>query len=548
MAETGQCPHCGQPLGGAALPGLCPKCMLQAGAPTEEVGPAGTRIVRPPCPPPAPSEIGRFFPQLEILECLGRGGMGVVYRARQPQLNRIVALKILAPEREAELAFAERFTREAQALARLNHPNIVTVHDFGKVENLYYLLMEHVDGASLRTLLRGGRITPQQALAIVPKICEALQYAHDQGVVHRDIKPENVLLDRQGRVKIADFGIAKIMGAEQPSQTADNQIVGTPHYMAPEQVETPATVDHRADIYSLGVVFYEMLTGELPIGKFTVPSQRVNVDVRLDEVVLRALEKEPERRYQHASEIKTDVEAVTAPHASQTLTAPRPTPATRPLYANLALTLFLAGTLGTLGLMAVSHRHELALIFGVTALVLAVVFGCISWKRRLGRNVVFACAGILAVFGVIVLFLSEVLPLSARTGKAMEARSRAEALEAKARLAATAAAAKMPPPVVIKTVPESGAAGVDPELTQLEVTFSQPMSTESWSWCKTDNSTFPQLVGEPHYVDARTCVLPVKLQPGNVYSLWLNAEKFDGFRNRQQQPAVPYLLVFETRK
>ena len=144
----------------------------------------------------------------------------------------------------------------------------------------------------------------------MPQICEALQYAHDKGVVHRDIKPENILLDKEGRVKIADFGIAKLVGreAKDSTLTGAGQIVGTPQYMAPEQIEHPLEVDHRADIYSLGVVFYQMLTGELPIGRFAPPSKKVQIDVRLDEVVLRALEKEPEQRYQQASQVKTEVE------------------------------------------------------------------------------------------------------------------------------------------------------------------------------------------------------------------------------------------------
>src|SRR5207237_5596372 len=137
--------------------------------------------------------------------------------------------------------------------------------------------------------------------------------AHDEGIVHRDIKPENILVDRKGRVKIADFGLAKLVGATTPADvtlTAEHHVLGTPRYMAPEQVEGAAIVDHRADIYSLGVVLYEMLTGELPIGRFAPPSQKVQVDVRLDEVVLRALEKEPARRYQQASDVKTDVERI----------------------------------------------------------------------------------------------------------------------------------------------------------------------------------------------------------------------------------------------
>lgn len=313
----------------------------------DEFGPHGTRVLKPA---PSPEEIARHFPQLEIMECLGRGGMGVVYKARQPKLNRLVALKILAPERGADPKFAERFQREALALAKLSHPNIVTVHDFGEADGMFFLLMEFVDGVSLRQTMREGRMKPEEALAIVPKICEALQFAHDQGVVHRDIKPENVLLDKQGRVKIADFGIAKIVRqASRLSQTSEpsvpqggpektepgampvprdltdaDRVLGTPHYMAPEQVEKPATVDHRADIYSLGVVFYEMLTGELPLGKFPPPSKKVRVDVRLDEVVLHALEKEPERRYQHASEVKTDLETIATGAAPPEAPSPKP--------------------------------------------------------------------------------------------------------------------------------------------------------------------------------------------------------------------------------
>jgi predicted Ser/Thr protein kinase len=337
------CPRCGTLLPADSPQGLCPRCVMAVGLgtqteATDEFSPQGTKIIQPPL---APAEIARKFPQLEILGCLGRGGMGVVYKARQSRLNRFVALKILAPEKNADPKFAERFLREAQALARLSHPNIVAVHDFGETDGLFYLLMEYVDGATLRELLREGRMKPEGALTIVPRICEALQFAHEQGVVHRDIKPENVLLDKQGRVKIADFGIAKILAptvgpgsplsaAETQSEGAvpraaagspaaaltQDQVIGTPHYMAPEQVEHPQRVDHRADIYSLGVVFYEMLTGELPLGKFQPPSKKVQVDVRLDEVVLHALEKEPDRRYQHASEVKTDVETIAATTAA----------------------------------------------------------------------------------------------------------------------------------------------------------------------------------------------------------------------------------------
>jgi serine/threonine protein kinase len=196
-------------------------------------------------PAPEPEEIADKFPQFQILECLGRGGMGVVYKARQKSLNRIVAIKILAPAGVEDPRFASRFATEAELLAKLSHPNIVTIHDFGETGGLYYLVMEYIGGVNLRDLLREGKMPPEQALAIVPPVCEALQYAHERGIVHRDIKPENILLDRDGRVKIADFGIAALTGA-----AADRS--GTPAYMAPEQRAAASMVDHRADIYALG--------------------------------------------------------------------------------------------------------------------------------------------------------------------------------------------------------------------------------------------------------------------------------------------------------
>ena len=316
------CPSCRKPLPLDVPLGLCPECLIVTGFQTgTEPGSPGSGFV-----PPSTGQIAGLFPQLEIIEFIGKGGMGAVYKARQPTLDRFVALKILAPNVANDPGFAERFNREARALARLNHPNIVAVHDFGRAEmppgqeapqnfptdSIHYLVMEFVDGANLREVERAGRLQPEQALTIVPQICEALQFAHGEGIVHRDIKPENILLDKRGRVKITDFGIAKILGVQagKISLTGAKDVVGTPHYMAPEQVEKPSTVDHRADIYSLGVVFYEMLTGELPLGKFAAPSRKVHVDVRLDEVVLKALEKEPQLRYQQASVLKTDLETI----------------------------------------------------------------------------------------------------------------------------------------------------------------------------------------------------------------------------------------------
>jgi predicted Ser/Thr protein kinase len=330
-----RCPQCGELLPPDAPDGLCPECVMVMNLKTETAFSGDTpTAAQPPLPP---EQIAPHFPQLEILECLGRGGMGVVYKARQKTLNRFVALKLLAPERVQDAKFAERFAREAQALAALNHPNIVTIYDFGQAGGFYYLLMEFVDGLNLRQLLRTRKFTPEEALAVVPPLCDALQFAHDRGIVHRDIKPENLLLDKTGRVKVADFGIAKMLGTANGGSNAGNPAgpenvtqaaVGTPSYSAPEQKTDPQHVDSRADIYSLGVVLYEMLTGELPGNKIVPPSMKVQIDVRLDEIVLRALEKKPELRYQQVSEVKTRVETITT--ESGKAGAERPQPEVKP--------------------------------------------------------------------------------------------------------------------------------------------------------------------------------------------------------------------------
>jgi hypothetical protein len=239
--------------------------------------------------------------------------MGVVYKARQIELDRLVALKILPPRLAADPEFPRRFNREAQALASLDHSNIVRIHDVGREGELYFIVMEYVDGMNLRDMLVQKKLSPEQALRVVPQLCDALEYAHSRGVIHRDIKPENILLSRSGVAKIADFGLAKIVKDEraETSITQTNVVMGTADYMAPEQRDKTKTADHRADIYSLGVVFYELLTGELPVGRFDPPSQRKQVDQRLDDVVLKALEKDPERRYQRAGHLGRDLERIT---------------------------------------------------------------------------------------------------------------------------------------------------------------------------------------------------------------------------------------------
>lgn len=328
------CPKCGQVIASGSPQGLCPRCLLQGAFESAPKQSPTLAFVEAYVAPPV-EEVAKLFPQLEVVRLIGQGGMGAVYLVRQAALDRLVALKLIRP-RADDPTFTERFVREAKAMARLSHPNIVTVYDSGEAGGLPYLLMEHVDGVTLRDAMREKTLTPAEALAVIPQICDALEYAHRQGVVHRDIKPENILLtaERGSRgaertaegpgsdrsafrvprsallAKIADFGLAKVVDPTGVSLTRTDQAMGTPHYMAPEQWEKPAEVDHRADIYALGVVLYELLTGELPLGRFDPPSQKVRLDIRLDEVVLRALAKEPNRRYQHASQVKTDLEQI----------------------------------------------------------------------------------------------------------------------------------------------------------------------------------------------------------------------------------------------
>lgn len=280
----------------------CPRCLLAVGLGAQGVPDESLSI----------GALAPKFPQLDIVGRIGRGGMGTVYKARQRDLDRTVALKILSDEASSDPAFAERFQREARALASLTHPNITTVYDFGQVDGTYYLLMEYVDGATLREILSEGRLAPGEALAMVSQMCSALQFAHDRSIVHRDIKPENVLVTADGKLKIVDFGLAKIVGQAPsvPNLTRSDQAMGTWHYMAPEQIERPLEVDHRADIFSMGVVFYELLTGELPLGRFSLPSEKAGVDIRLDEMVLKTLAKEPKNRYQQAEQLKTDMDIV----------------------------------------------------------------------------------------------------------------------------------------------------------------------------------------------------------------------------------------------
>lgn len=302
MGPGTACPKCGRhwpSLTAGALDGGCPLCLLEFAFTASEAEPAAAE--------PVPTRLGPYVIERE----LGRGGMGVVYLARHTGLDRVVALKVLHDACARQPGFPPRFQREGQVLAALAHPHIIGVHDLGCEAGVYYLAMEHVAGQTLRQRLDAGRLPLPEAVAIFAQLCDALQCAHDAGVIHRDVKPENVLLDAAGHVKVGDFGIAKLVSGGTPlSLTCTDAVLGTRSYMAPEQLERGKEVDHRADVYALAAVFYEMLTGELPLGVFAPPSRRAAVDARLDAVLLKALAKAPEERYASARAFKEEVLAV----------------------------------------------------------------------------------------------------------------------------------------------------------------------------------------------------------------------------------------------
>ena len=266
--------------------------------------------------PPSLEKLEDQLPLFHLEKMIGRGGMGAVYRAKQKSLDRTVAIKILPPEFSKQSSFAVRFEREAKALAKLNHPNIVQVFDFGLTEGGYYfIVMEFVDGTDFFQVMQKGELDPTTALQGIRQICDAIEYAHEQGFIHRDIKPANIFINKKGVLKVGDFGLAKLTAlpdsesVPMPILTQEGAIMGTPDYIAPEQLGGQE-VDHRADIYSLGVMFYEMLTGGLPRGNFPPPSKNIELDQRWDQIVLKAMNIEPDRRYSTITEMRTDVEAI----------------------------------------------------------------------------------------------------------------------------------------------------------------------------------------------------------------------------------------------
>jgi serine/threonine-protein kinase len=268
---------------------------------------------------------GKQIRNYVVEEVIARGGMGVVWRARDMAMNRPVAIKVIANDLLLNPEFKARIRDEAERHGRLSHPNIVPVLDVFEAENETCIVMAMIEGTSLDRLLESrenGRLQVGEALRIVADILESLDYAHQQGIIHRDVKPSNVLLNREGRALLIDFGIALAVGEERRTRTG--QMIGTPHYMSPEQILHPKRLDHRSDVYSVGCVLYEMLTGHPPFVKgrngvantdFSIQEAHVNLmpvsalkevptlPAALDEILMASLEKDPSRRIPGCGEL-----------------------------------------------------------------------------------------------------------------------------------------------------------------------------------------------------------------------------------------------------
>ena len=271
--------------------------------------------------PPTPEHLQEMLPAYEVLRILGQGGMGAVYQGRQKSLDRLVAIKILPPEAaDNDMQFVERFKNEARTMAKMNHPAIVHVYDFGETtDGQLYIVMEFIDGTDVAKMISSqGKLSEEYALSITAHVCDALQYAHTQGVVHRDIKPANILINMEGQVKVADFGLAKATDPKELGLTKTNMAMGTPDFVSPEALMPGVPIDGRADLYAVGVMLFNMLTGFVPRGSFRMPGITQNTDMRFDKIIGKAMEMDRELRYQTAHEMRCDLDVILTTPAAKT--------------------------------------------------------------------------------------------------------------------------------------------------------------------------------------------------------------------------------------
>ncbi|HKS74884.1 MAG TPA: serine/threonine-protein kinase, partial [Terriglobales bacterium] len=299
----------------------------------------------------------------EIQQILGEGGMGAVYKARDRELNRIVALKVIRPEFAGNESIIQRFKQELILARQVTHKNVIRIYDMGEAEGMKFITMEYVEGEDLRALIRQhGKLPPEQAVEIMQQVCRALEAAHSEGVIHRDLKPQNVMQDKQGRILVMDFGLARSLDADGMTQTG--ALIGTMEYMSPEQA-MGNDLDQRSDLFTLGLIFYELLTGNLPFKADTalasllrrtreraVPISQVNREVPQDlsNVVSKCLERDPKQRYQNVQEILDDLDRwkkkkrVSVSSAGMMMSRLRELEWTKAALAGLVLLIVVAGT------------------------------------------------------------------------------------------------------------------------------------------------------------------------------------------------------------
>ncbi|MEO1972522.1 MAG: protein kinase [Pirellulaceae bacterium] len=327
MNEAHVCPDCGANLAAETPESLCPKCLLQAGLASSDDASSSredpTLVTQ--ASPTNTDKVGtvvRYFGDYELLEEIARGGMGIVYKARQTNLNRTVALKMILAGQMAGEQDVQRFYIEAEAAARLHHPNIVAIHEVGEHNGEHYFSMDYVDGPNLSEVVLQKPLTAQKAAVYLKTIAEAIHYAHEQGTLHRDLKPSNILIDRKDQPRITDFGLAKRIEGD-PQLTATGSVLGTPSYMPPEQAAAKrGLIGPTSDVYSLGAVLYHVLTGQPPFQAETaldtlllvidsdpVQPQTLNpkIPVDLATICLKCLAKRPEHRYLTAQELADDL-------------------------------------------------------------------------------------------------------------------------------------------------------------------------------------------------------------------------------------------------
>ncbi len=312
-----------------------------------------------PFVPPEPHDLAHLFPGYHIVRLIACGGMGAVYEAIQVSLDRVIAIKILPQEFTSDESFRDAFQTEARAMARLNHPNLIGVYDSGEVGGMLFIIMEYVPGASLFHAANGQAILQEEVAPLVMAICSGLAHAHENGIIHRDIKPANILLNHANEPKIGDFGLARPL--ERQIQEGE-EIFGTPGYTAPEVVESPQSIDHRADIFSLGVLLHELLTGMLPDSDPRPASAICHCDPRFDAVIRNATHPLASQRYHSANEIAADIakiQTTAGPRVLQTASTARKTPRMAPAYQPVRknngakgwVVIMLLGAIGVVGFL-----------------------------------------------------------------------------------------------------------------------------------------------------------------------------------------------------